>query len=284
MTQAMRLTVIVAVAVALGSITSVCSAQDDTPDRKFGREKMSKKLSASHAPPRAMPADAIIVLDPGLDPRGEPRPILEEYGSADDPRFKVVVRESVHIHRYYPTSPCEFQAQYFSGGPTIVCVRHPRTSEQLYISLDLARGWPKVRYDDDEIEYKYPEESFTIHFEKCGDVTTSYSRCGEVKQKYRQKAEKLKECSKDLCERLKINQFAEKLTKEGKDLAAGSQDRAGVFIGKSGELFISALNLVPGYQMLKSRGEEEAAKYRDRAVDRVARERQQAEEDFKTIR
>ena len=268
----------------LCTIASVSPAQDASPEHKHSREKFSKALASTHVPARAMPADAIVVLDPGVDPRGEPRPMLQEFRSKDGSRLKVEIRESVHIHRYYPSSPCEFQAQYFAGGPTIVCARHPVTNDQLYISLDLARGWPKVRYDEDEIEYKYPEESFTIHFEKCGDVTTSYSRCGEVKLKCRQKGDMIKECSKDLCERLRINQFAEKLTKEGKDLAAGSQDRAGVFIGKSGELFLTALNLVPGYQLLKSKSEEEATKYRDRAVQRVARERQQVEDDFKTAR
>lgn len=271
------------IVVGLCTAAAVSLAQDASPEHKHSREKFSKALSSAHVPVRAMPMDAIVVLDPGVDPRGEPRPILRESETAKN-RLIVEIPESVHIHRYFPTSPCEFQAQYFAGGPTIICARHPATNQQVYISLDLARGWPKVRYDEDEIEYRYPEESFTIHFEKCGDVSTSYSRCGEVKLKCKQKADKIKQCSKDLCERLRINQFGEKLSKEGKDLTAGAQDRAGVFIGKSGELFITALNLVPGYQLLKSSAEDEATKYRDRAVERVSRERQGAEDDFKTLR
>jgi len=265
----------------LCAIAGVSLAQDGSPDQKHSREKYSKALFSTHVPVRAMPMDAIVVLDPGVDPRGEPRPILRESETGKN-RLLVEIRESVHIHRYFPTSPCEFQAQYFAGGPTIVCARNPYTNEQVYISLDLARGWPKVRYDDDEIEYRYPEESFSIHFDKCGDVTTSTSRCGEVKLKCKQKADKVKECSKDLCDRLHINEFAEKLSNEGKDLTAGAQDRAGQFIGKSGELFMTALNIVPGYQLLKSRAEDEAVKHRDRAVQRVSQERQRAEDDFKT--
>ena len=175
------------VVIGLCMSAGVSLAQDANTDHKHSREKSSKALASTHVPARAMPMDAIVVLDPGVDPRGEPRPVLQEFGPDKD-RLKVEIRENVHIHRYYPTSPCEFQAQYFAGGPTIVCARHPVTNEQLYIALDLTRGWPKVRYDDDEIEYKYPDESFTIHFEKCGDVTTSYSRCGEVKLKCKQKA------------------------------------------------------------------------------------------------
>jgi hypothetical protein len=223
-----------------------------------------------------------VVLDPGVDPKGEPRPILRRADTATD-ELTVEIPETVHVHRYFPTGPCEFQAQYFAGGPTIVCVKHPYTNERVYVHLNLSPGFPKVKYDENEIEYKFPEESFSIHFDKCGDVTTAYSRCGAVKQKAKHTATHLHVTAVDWSNRLGLDKFAEKVVNEARETAAGTTERTRQLVTQSGNLFIGALNLVPGVQLLQSKAEDVATRERDRAVQRVADERARSEQSLRGL-
>ena len=222
----------------------------------------------------------ILVLDPGVDPKGEPHPLLQKDGDG----LIVTVPPTVHIHRYFPSSSREFQAQYFAGGPTIVSVRHPYTSEQVNVQLDLPPGFPKVRYGEDEIQYKYPEETVTIHFPKCGEVSTSRSHCGAGKTKAKECATKIKTATRDCGEKLGINEVGTKLGQEAKEKANGAVELTGGFVKKSGELLVAALKLVPGSQLVQSKAEDQATKYRDRGVQRASRERDRAEADINTLR
>lgn len=256
--------------------------QEPGDDRPHIGKKVGKSASLLRTTNKIMPPNAIVVLDPGVDPKGEPRPILRRADSATD-ELTVEIPETVHVHRYFPTGPCEFQAQYFAGGPTIVCAKHPYTNERVYVHIDLSPGFPKVKYDENEIEYKYPEESFSIHFEHCGDVTTSYSRCGVVKQKAKHTAKHLHDKANDCSSRLGFDKFAEKAVQEARETAAGTTERTRQLVTQSGNLLIGALNLVPGVQMLQSKAEDVAVRERDRAVQRVASERDRAEQFIKAM-
>jgi hypothetical protein len=258
-------------------LTASVLAQEPVADRTRFRKAASQSSTSLRAPGKVLPPDAITVLDPGVDPKGDPRPILRTVDETTD-ELTVEIPETVHVHRYFPTGPCEFQAQYFSGGPTIVCAKHPYTGERVYVHLDLSPGFPKVKYDENEIEYKYPTESFTIHFDKCGDITTSYSRCGAVKQKAKHSAEHLRETARDWSNRLGVDRVVEKVRQEAHETAAGTTERTRQFVAQSGNLFIGALNLVPGVQLVQSKAEDLAVRERDRAEQRVARERQRAEQ------
>jgi len=135
-----------------------------------------------------------------------------------------------------------------------------------------------VKYDENEIEYKYPAESFSVHFDRCGDVTTSYSRCGAVKQKAKHSAEHLRNTARDFSSRIGFDKIAEKVRQEARETAAGTTERTRQFVTQSGNMLIGALNLVPGVQLLQSKAEDVAVQERDRAVQRVARERDRAEQ------
>ena len=271
---------LVSLAICLCGVTSVCSAQQAGSDHPLSHAKASKTISSALAPSKILPPGAIEVLDPGVDPKGEPRAILRKAGT-DSEGFTVEVPETVHIHRYFPAGTCEFQAQYFAGGPTIVCARHPYSYEMVYVHIELAAGYPKVRYEDDKIEYKYTEESFSIHFEKCGGVTTCHNQCGEVKQKVKHTAEHLHATARDWSNRLGFDKIAEQVTKEVHETTAGTTNRARQFVTQSGKLFIGALNLVPGIQLLQSKAEDVATRERDMAVRKVADERLKLEQEVR---
>ncbi len=245
------------------------------------KEKIKKTFSSPTAPIKTMPANAIVVLDPGVDPRGEPRPVLRQTSTVDGKGFEVEIPETVHIHRYFPCGSREFQAQYFAGGPTVVVARHPYTNEQMYIDMVLPPGYPKMKYAEEMIEYKFTEESFGIHFEKCGSVTTSYCGCGIVKVRAKEAGEHVRAKTIEYTERLGINKVAERAVKDVREATDGTIDTAGQFITQSGDLIISAVNLVPGVQMLKSAGLDRATKERDKLIQRITSERAKLEEDVK---
>jgi hypothetical protein len=104
-----------------------------------------------------------------------------------------------------------------------------------------------------------------------------------VKLKARQSADRLKECSRDWGERLGLNELAGKVGKEVRETADGTTVRARQFITQSGNLLITAVNAVPGVQLLQSAAENRATRYRDQAVKRVTRERGRAEEEIRTL-
>lgn len=262
-------------------IPTLCAAQETESNKDRLKEKLKKAFSSPVAPIKTMPPNAIMVLDPGVDPKGEPRAILRKHA---DESLDVDIPETVHVHKYFPSGSREFQAQYFAGGPTIVAAQHPYTHERVYVHLDLSPGFPKVKYEEDKIEYKYPEESFSIHFIKCGDVQTSYCGCRVVCKRTKDACKQVKEKVCDCTDQLGVNHLVTTVSKEVKDTGAGTVAAAGTFVHQSADLLITALDIVPGLQMLKSAAQDRASKERDRAVQRVTRERENIEKDFNSNR
>ena len=256
-------------------------AQEPESEHRL-KEKVKKAFASPVAPSKTMPPNAILVLDPGVDPKGDPKVFLHE--TEDKSGLTVDIPETVHVHKYFPCGSREFQAQYFAGGPTIVSALHPYTHEIVYVHLNLSPGFPKVKYEEDKIEYKYPEENFSIHFTKCGDVTTSYCGCPIVKGRAKTAARHVKDKTLDCTEQLKVNKLVTTVGKDVQDASAGTTQMAGTFVSQSTDLFLTAIDLVPGVKMLKSAGMDRATKERDRAVQKVARERADLEEDINTIR
>jgi hypothetical protein len=269
----------VAVAAALGP--GFGFGQEPHSARGVLGNKKAKRITPPSTAGKVMPPDAIVVIDPWANRKEERRPVLRE--SADGNGLAVDVPEVIHVHQYFPGGRREFQAQYFAGGPTIVTATHPSTCDRVYVSLNLPSGFPKVKYDEDEIAYEYPDESYCLYFHKDGSVSTSYNRCGAAKVWVREKHERVKNKSMDCGERLGVNKVVERVGKEAGEVAHGTIDRTGQFVVHSGNMFVGALNLVPGYKTLKSAAEERATRYRDQAVQRAARERQRADEYIKAM-
>ncbi len=128
--------------------------------------------SAAHRGPAAVPPTLEIeVLDPGVDPLGNPAVFLEadEWG-----QLQVDIPPVVLVHRYYYSGDRSFQAQMLPGGPSIVVVNHPRTGERCYIPVQMMPGAPRVTYTKNSIDYDYGEHGTTIHFGLFGKPTIKY--------------------------------------------------------------------------------------------------------------
>jgi hypothetical protein len=262
-------------------VPTLAAAQEAESGHRWS-EKVKRAFSNQCGPIRIMPPNAIVVLDPGVDPRGDPKVMLRQ--TADESGLTVEVPETVHVHKYFPCGSREFQAQYFAGGPTIVAARHPYTHERVNVHLELSPGFPVVKYEDDKIEYKYPEETFSIHFSRCGDVKTAYSGCPTAKLRTKTAARALKDKTLDCTEQLGINKLCTTVCNDARDCSAGTAEAAGHVVEYSTNIVVTAVNLVPGVKTLKSTGADRATKERDRAVQRVTRERADLEEDIKTVR
>ncbi len=273
---------IVVFAASLLATLAAAQAQDSPATEHKWKDKLKSAVSSPLAPIKTMPPNAIVVLDPGVDPKGEPKPLLRK--TDDGTGLTVEVPETVHVHRYFPCGSREFQAQYFAGGPTIVSVRHPFCGERVYVHIDLPPGFPVVKYEGDKIEYKYPEESLSIHFDRHGGVSTSYNGCPVVKKRCKESARKIKEKCAACSDELGVNHFATKVGKEVRDTATGTVGVAGTLAKQSTNVAVTALNLVPGLQMLKSAGQDRAIRERDRGVKLISEKRAEAEADIPTLR
>ena len=113
----------------------------------------------------------IEVLDPGVDPLGNPAVVVtrDEAG-----KTRIDIPPAVLVHRYYYTGDRSFQAQMLPGGPSVVIVNHPKTGERCYIPVQMLPGAPRVTYTAHSIEYDYGENAVTVHFGMFGHPTIKY--------------------------------------------------------------------------------------------------------------
>ncbi|WZO98243.1 hypothetical protein EP7_005302 [Isosphaeraceae bacterium EP7] len=124
-----------------------------------------------HKPVPVPPALEIEVLDPNADPVGNP---AVETIPGPDGRMLVDIPRLVLVHRYYYTGDRSFQFRIIPGGPAILVVNHPRTSERLYIETTLPPGAPRVIYRYDSIEYDYGSQGVKLTFGKHGGSKIAY--------------------------------------------------------------------------------------------------------------
>jgi hypothetical protein len=118
------------------------------------------------------PTLEIEVLDPGVDPLGNPAVIVRP--CPDGQCAQVDIPPVVLVHRYYYTGDRSFQAQMLPGGPSIIVVNHPKTGERCYIEAQMLPGAPRVTYTSSCIEYDYGENGITVHFGLFGHPTIKY--------------------------------------------------------------------------------------------------------------
>lgn len=136
-----------------------------TPARVFPHGGAGRSVHASVPVP---PTLEIEILDPNVDPRGNPAVVARSFAlptpSGPEPRVALDIPPVVLVHRYYYTGDRSFQAQFLPGGPSIVVANHPKTGERLYIPLQMLPGAPRVTYADDFIRYDYGAQAITIEF------------------------------------------------------------------------------------------------------------------------
>ncbi len=118
------------------------------------------------------PTLEIEVLDPGVDPLGNPAVVVRP--GLNGQCMDIDIPPVVLVHRYYYTGDRSFQAQMLPGGPSIVVVNHPKTGERCYIPVQMLPGAPRVTYSGHSIEYDYGENGITVHFGLFGQPTIKY--------------------------------------------------------------------------------------------------------------
>src|SRR5437870_1587189 len=88
--------------------------------------RLAEALSRAHQPAPVPPALEIEILDPNVDPRGNPavltRPATVLTCTGPEGRVVVDIPPTVLVHRYYYTGDRSFQARLLPGGPCIVVV------------------------------------------------------------------------------------------------------------------------------------------------------------------
>lgn len=110
----------------------------------------------------------IEVLDPNVDPNGNPAVLLKQRGASGD--MLVDIPPVVLVHRYYYTGNRSFQGPMLPGGPTIAVVNHPQTGERCYVPLQMMPGAPIVHYRAKSIEYDFGDHGTTIAFESLSGM------------------------------------------------------------------------------------------------------------------
>jgi hypothetical protein len=150
------------------------------------------------------PTLEIEVLDPGVDPMGNPAVLLRNGGAYDD--LEVDIPPVVLVHRYYYTGDRSFRGPMLPGGPSIIVVNHPSTGERCYIPVQMMPGSPRVTYTAHDIEYNYGTHAISVHFGWSGEPTIKYrsgrtlgQKVGKVfhAEQWKERTEKIKSSSKE---------------------------------------------------------------------------------------
>lgn len=132
-----------------------------TPTVVFGEKPFAP------VPPRL----EIEVLDPGVDPNGNPAVRLQDDGFG---QMNVDIPPVVLVHRYYYSGNRSFQGPMLPGGPSIIVVNHPQTGERCYIPAQMMPGAPRVTYTKHGIEYDYGRHGMSVAFGLLGKPTVKY--------------------------------------------------------------------------------------------------------------
>jgi hypothetical protein len=129
------------------------------------------RVSQAVPPSNVPPTMEIEVLDPGVDPEGNP---AVQLGRGEDGQTIVDIPPTVLVHRYYYTGDRTFQAQMLRGGPVIIVVNHPKTGERTYVEAQLPPGAPRVTYKGNSIIYQYQHHAAILHFGLFGKASVTY--------------------------------------------------------------------------------------------------------------
>src|SRR5215210_1802429 len=84
--------------------------------------------AAAKFPAAVPPTLEIEVLDPNVDPVGNPA-VVPTIGP--DGLTHITIPRTVLVHRYYFNGERTFQGPLLRGGPCVVVINHPKTGEQL---------------------------------------------------------------------------------------------------------------------------------------------------------
>jgi hypothetical protein len=241
-----------------------------------------------HEPAPVPPTMEIEVLDPNVDPRGNPtvltRTLTGIRGPMAEGRVIVDIPPTVLVHRYYYTGDRSFQARLLPGGPCIIVASHPKTGERQYIPVQLPPGAPRVTYRADRIQYDYGVQAVTVNF--C------YLFCNHAKVVYRQGVpltrtiEKVavdaRDATRRLIDRTDIPVCKDKLVNGAKNVALNTVDTTNTVAKRILDPATQLILMLPGAKPLTGTADPSAS--RDAALRRAEQEAAQSEVFIKTNR
>lgn len=161
---------------------------------------VSPTMGARPAAP-VPPTQEIVVLDPNVDPSGNPTVITSKANGF----VMVEIPPSVLVHRFYHSGERSFQAQMLPGGPSVVVVNHPKTGERVYVPVVLPPGAPRVKYHATSIDYDYGPQTVSVRFGHGGKSWVNYRQQGtELGEKIHKAGDRMIEKAKAMLERTGI--------------------------------------------------------------------------------
>jgi hypothetical protein len=204
------------------------------------------------------PTQEIEILDPGVDPRGNPAPVLRP-GPVPG-RQQIDLPPAVLVHRFYYTGDRTFQGPMLPGGPMIVSVNHPRTLERVYVPVTLPPGAPQVTYTSHCIRYDYGGQSVCLEFGLCGHPKVKYCQATRVGEATRNAAVAVATGTKNFVQRTGIPEGIQRFNQGAKNAMGATADR----IHDAGRaVLLPVVNVarrVPGAQLLTSSPEDKASR------------------------
>ncbi|MEM9412197.1 MAG: hypothetical protein AAGA30_13870 [Planctomycetota bacterium] len=141
------------------------------------------------------PTMEIEVLDPGVDPNGNPA-VLVEHNIVEIP-------PAILVHRYYYSGDRTFQGPMFPGGPSILVFNHPRSGERMYVPATMLPGAPRVTYTKKGITYEFNKQTIELFFGFNGAPKIRYISGNTLRQKVKTGLQ-LEAASKQI-DRFKLN-------------------------------------------------------------------------------
>jgi hypothetical protein len=223
-----------------------------------------------HDPVPVAPELEIEVLDPNVDPNGNPAVITRE--SEDGNELEVDIPPVVLVHRYYYTGDRKFQGPMLPGGPSIVVATHPKTGERLYIPVQMLPGAPEVTYTRKTITYDYGTQAITICFRLFGKTSVSIREGVPLTKRVHEASAKVRDGTKGLIQRTDLPEFAHAIVGGTKNAAVaaidGANDLARVVINPA----IQVIRVTPLANVFGNNPEQRATRERDKLVKRSAAE------------
>ncbi|NQU24299.1 MAG: hypothetical protein HQ567_23705 [Candidatus Nealsonbacteria bacterium] len=238
--------------------------------------------SAAAAPPTPVPPTLeIAVLDPNVDPQGNPAIVVRNDGRGG---AIVDIPPVVLVHRYYYTGDRSFQGPMLPGGPSIVVVNDPRTGERCYIPVQMLPGAPVVRYTGRKIEYDYGRNGITVSFGMWGTPKVTYRNRVPVTRMATQVATGATKGVGAMAQQSGIPRLTRSGVENTRNLAVnakhGIEDLGGGLLAP----VCGLVNSTPLGAIFASNPEDNARRKRDAALRRAAEQQAKASISLPTIR
>ncbi|MCI0703129.1 MAG: DUF1466 family protein [Planctomycetia bacterium] len=279
----------VAVALALSVTSTGCLGRLSADGVTITPHKPGDAIRPAAAP--VPPTQEIEILDPNVDPTGQPTVVRSGFPIANStdptlpalpaaiPQQQIDIPPAILVHRFYYTGNRSFQGPMLPGGPLIVSVNHPKTLERVYVPITMPPGAPRVIYTDDTIRYDFGPQSVSLIFGPCGNPRVQYGQSTNAHENTRKRVETRRSETLAWVQRTGIPQGLQRFKNETRSAFGAVADR----INDAGKLVMDAfgnlLQFIPGSQFLRSSPEEQAVREQER-LQRLADTRPDIDNTF----